>query len=75
MSTYLVAVIVSDFESKTGDPKDKYKYSVYANPRVSHQLNYSLSVMKPTIEFFEKNLGIDYGLPKLDMIALPDFRY
>ena len=68
MSTYLVAVVVSDFESRVNG-----RYSVWSNPLVAHQLDYSLSVMAPVIDFFEKKLGHKYTLPKMDMVALPDF--
>lgn len=68
MSTYLVAVVVSDFTSKSDG-----KYSVYANPLVAHQLDYSLKKISPVVKFFEEKLKIKYELPKLDMVALPDF--
>lgn len=73
MSTYLVAVIVSDFDTKSLLDAKGRLHGVWANPVVSHQLNYSLEVMSPIVDFFESHLGHDYDLPKLEMVALPDF--
>ncbi|XP_058791260.1 putative aminopeptidase-2 [Phymastichus coffea] len=72
MSTYLVAVIVSDFKKKSFNDSH-HKYSVYANPLVYNQINYALKVMVPMTQWFEKKLGHNYSLSKMDMIALPDF--
>ncbi|XP_031788189.1 uncharacterized protein LOC100124285 [Nasonia vitripennis] len=73
MSTYLVAVVVSDFESKSLIDGKGRLHGVWASPVVSHQLNYSLEVMPPIVDFFESRLGHNYNLPKLEMVALPDF--
>lgn len=74
MSTYLVAVVVSDFPARTSSQAiDKRKYSVYANPLVAHQLSYSLDLMKPLVDHFEKLFNQGYELTKMDMVALPDF--
>ncbi|KAH0552187.1 hypothetical protein KQX54_006650, partial [Cotesia glomerata] len=69
MSTYLVALIVSDFNSVSQDKS----FSSWARPNAIIQADYSSSIIKPIINFFEKALGHSYQLPKLDMIALPDF--
>lgn len=70
MSTYLVAVVVSDFRP-TKIIEDKY--TVYARPNALDQAEYPLSVISPLVKFFESNLNQKYQLDKLDMVALPDF--
>lgn len=70
MSTYLVAVIVSDFASLTNETAN---FTVWARPNAIDQAAYALSVGPPLVTYFETNIGHDYQLPKLDMAAIPDF--
>ncbi|XP_023246433.1 aminopeptidase N-like [Copidosoma floridanum] len=72
MSTYLVAVVVSDFADKKFNDTDG-KYKVWANPPVVNQSAYAVSVMKPIVTDFEKRFQVKYHFNKLDMVALPDF--
>lgn len=69
MSTYLVALVVSDFNFTMINNS----YSAYARPNAINQTIYAASVMKPIVDYFEKYLRHPYQLTKLDMIALPDF--
>ncbi|XP_076648371.1 putative aminopeptidase-2 isoform X2 [Halictus rubicundus] len=69
MSTYLVVLIVSDFEGVTSYER----YTVWARPNAINQTHYALSVMQPIVQYYEKSLNIPYQLDKLDMTALPDF--
>ncbi|XP_076637043.1 uncharacterized protein LOC143349583 [Colletes latitarsis] len=69
MSTYLVALVVSDF-----DYIDYNKiYKVWSRPDATNQGEYALSIMESLVKYYEKVLNIPYELPKLDMVALPDF--
>ncbi|XP_012524023.2 uncharacterized protein LOC105829586 [Monomorium pharaonis] len=72
MSTYLVAVIVSDFESKSAE-RDGTKFAVYARPNAIDQTDYALFVMAPLMKFFETTYNQPYPISKLFMAALPDF--
>lgn len=73
MSTYLVAFIVSDFVSISAKTKSGVTVSVWTAPTKAHLGEYALSVGVPILEFYEKTFGIDFPLPKMDMIAIPDF--
>ncbi|XP_076675141.1 uncharacterized protein LOC143372620 isoform X2 [Andrena cerasifolii] len=68
MSTYLVALVVSDFASLAHGT-----YSVWARPNAISQAYYAMSVMEPLVKFYEKALNFPYQLSKLEMVALPDF--
>lgn len=72
MSTYLVAVIVSDFKSVSIE-NNRIKLAVYARPNAINQTNYALNVMHPLLKFFEDTYNQEYQLSKLFMAALPDF--
>lgn len=69
MSTYLVVLVVSDFEGVT----NYERYTVWARSNAINQTHYALSVMQPIVQFYENSLNIPYQLDKLDMTALPDF--
>lgn len=72
MSTYLVAVIVSDFEVMS-ITDGRTKLSVYARPNAIDQAEYALSIMPSLLNFFGTKYNLKYHLSKLDMAALPDF--
>lgn len=72
MSTYLVAVVVSNFQSLDNND-GKHSYKIWSNPELIGQVPYSLSAMSKTIDFFETNLKIPYSLPKLEIVAMPEY--
>ena len=71
MSSYLVALIISDFQCKheivqgIGDD-GKVEVGVCGRPSVvsAGELDYALNVSKNVIEFYEKFYGVKYPLPK-----------
>lgn len=69
MSTYLLAVLVSDFECKVGLANTPLSggvnISVCARPTARDQLNLALNSSITAIEFFEEFYQIEYPLPKL----------
>ncbi|XP_043289822.1 uncharacterized protein [Venturia canescens] len=70
MSTYLVALIVSDFDSLVDKNNN---CSTWARPNAIKQAEYALSVMAPLVKFYENAVDQPYQLKKLDMVAVPDF--
>lgn len=70
--TYLVALVISDFTNLTMEDGNR-TYRVWAQSQLAHQLPYSLSVIPKALSFFETRLGVPYPLPKVDMVAFPDF--
>ncbi len=74
MSTYLVAFVGGNLISKTGQAKHGTTISVYATPaQPSESLDYALDTAVKSVEFYEDYFDINYPLPKLDNVALPDF--
>lgn len=73
MSTYLVAFIVSDFESIHDRTSRGVDVRVWTQPGKTNLGKYALEVSKKILEFYEGRYGIDYPLPKMDLIAIPDF--
>lgn len=69
MSTYLVAFVVSDFVNISSESR----FSVWARFGAISQAKYALEIGPKCLRYFEEYFDIDFPLPKLDMIALPDF--
>ncbi|XP_067425200.1 endoplasmic reticulum aminopeptidase 2-like isoform X2 [Emydura macquarii macquarii] len=74
MSTYLVAYIVCDFKSVQATTSSGIKVSIYASPDKWNQTHYALEAALKLLEFYEKHFDISFPLPKLDLVAVPDFQ-
>ncbi len=72
MSTYLVYLGVGEFES-IQDNLRKIKIRVVTVPGKKNLGELALSYCKKFLDFYENYFGVKYPLPKLDLIALPDF--
>ncbi|NXJ83943.1 AMPN Aminopeptidase, partial [Trogon melanurus] len=74
MSTYLLAFIVSEFES-VQNPSENVLIRIWGRPTAINdgQGNYALQVTGPILEFFERYYNTSYPLPKSDQVGLPDF--
>ena len=73
MSTYLLAFIVGELnhiETKSF----RVPIRVYATPdaNIEHG-RFSLDLAAKTLAFYEKQFDSDFPLPKMDMVAVPDF--
>ncbi len=75
MSTYLVAFIVGDFEFIEGKTKRGVVVRVFVTQGKKHQAKFALDTAVKVLDFYEKYFGINYPLPILDMIAIPDFSH
>jgi aminopeptidase N len=75
MSTYLVAYCVSDFEYKeaTVSMEKDVKFRIYARRDAMDQVDYAAEVGPKVLKFYEDYFKIKFPLPKIDMIAIPDF--
>ncbi|RDY09549.1 Aminopeptidase M1 [Mucuna pruriens] len=73
MSTYLVAVVVGLFDYVEDHTSDGVKVRVYCQVGKANQGKFALDVAVRTLELFKGYFATPYSLPKLDMIAIPDF--
>ena len=75
MSTYLLALAVGDFQCKESQVKlSKVSFRVCSTPDQINNTDYALQVGPKILSFYEDLLGIDYPLPKMDLISIPDFK-
>ncbi len=72
MSTYLVAFLVGDFECVSGSA-DGVPIRSCATPDKVALGKYAVSAAEFVLHYYDTYFGIKYPMPKLDMIALPDF--
>ena len=73
MSTYLVAWIVGDLESVETVNDDGIQVRVFAPRGDANQGKFALDVAARTLVFFTRYFDIPYPLPKMDLVAIPDF--
>ena len=72
MSTYLVAFLVGDFKCISGE-SDGVPIRACATPDKVQYAQFALSAAEFVLHYYDTYFGIKYPMPKLDMIALPDF--
>ncbi|GAB1862315.1 Aminopeptidase [Camponotus japonicus] len=70
MSTYLVAFIVSDFDVRRSEDGN---FGVWTRHDAINQSQYSLNIGPKILKYYEEYFQIKFPLPKMDMVALPDF--
>ena len=78
MSTYLVAFFIGDVDYVEQsiimpNTQSNVTVRVYTPKGKKHTGEFSLKLASETLVLFSKYFEIDYPLPKLDMIGLPDF--
>ncbi len=72
MSTYLVAFLVGDFKCVSGQ-SDGVPIRACATPDKVQYGALALQSAEYILHYYDTYFGIKYPMPKLDMIALPDF--
>jgi len=72
VSTYLIYLGVGEFEYLTGKT-GKIQIRVITTKGNKSKGKFSLELGKKLLTSYEKYFGIKYPLPKLDLIAIPDF--
>ena len=72
MSTYLVAFLVGDFQCTSGSA-DGVPIRACATPDKLALTRSALEAAEYILPFYDRYFGIKYPMPKLDMVALPDF--
>uniref|UniRef100_A0A1Y9H9F5 Aminopeptidase n=1 Tax=Anopheles farauti TaxID=69004 RepID=A0A1Y9H9F5_9DIPT len=70
MSTYLLAFVISDFKTLS-EESDRFRV-FSAESKVAHT-GYALEFLGKSLRTLETLFGHQYQLPKVDLIAIPDF--
>ncbi|KAL6361925.1 hypothetical protein LRP88_05407 [Fusarium phalaenopsidis] len=73
MSTYLLAFVIGDLKYyETNNFRVPIRVWCTPDQNVDHAV-FSAELAARTLEFYEKQFGSEYPLPKMDMVAVPDF--
>jgi len=72
MSTYLVAFLVGDFQCTSGKV-DGVPIRACSTPDKVATTKFAVEAAEYILPYYNKYFGIKYPMPKLDMVALPDF--
>lgn len=80
MSTYLLAWAFGDFEYVEDFTQRKYNgkpmpVRVYTTKGLKEQARFGLKNASQVVDYFSEIFGIDYPLPKLDLLAVHDFSH
>lgn len=73
MSTYLVAWVIGELAFIEAKNSEGVLVRVYAPKGDEEQGRFALDVGCRTLAFFNDYFAIPYPLPKMDMVAIPDF--
>ncbi|EYB84648.1 hypothetical protein Y032_0312g2162 [Ancylostoma ceylanicum] len=73
MSSYLLAVMVNEFEYIQGKTKSGVLFRIWSRPDAKSMTQYALYAGIKCLEFYEKLFDFKFPLEKQDMVALPDF--
>ncbi|XP_043706701.1 aminopeptidase M1-like isoform X3 [Telopea speciosissima] len=73
MSTYLVAFVVGLFDYVEDITSDGIKVRAYCPVGESEKGKLALDIAVRVLDLYKKFFSMPYTLPKLDMVAIPDF--
>jgi len=73
MSTYLLAFVVGEFDFVQDMTKHGVMVRVYTPPGKAEEGRFGLRVAKDTLDLYDDFFAVPYPLPKLDMVAIPEF--
>lgn len=73
MSTYLVAIVVGEYDVVERDIESGVKVRVFTPKGRSIQGEFALDVASRALPYYSDYFQIPYPLPKLDLISVPDF--
>ena len=73
MSTYLLAFIIGELKCiETSNFRVPVRVFVTPDKNIEHG-RFSLELAAKTLDFYEKTFDSKFPLPKMDMVAIPDF--
>ncbi|XP_017474998.1 PREDICTED: puromycin-sensitive aminopeptidase-like isoform X1 [Rhagoletis zephyria] len=73
MSTYLVAVVVGEYDYVEGKSEDGIIVRVFTPVGKKEQGIFALEVATKVLPYYKSYFNIAYPLPKMDLIAISDF--
>lgn len=75
MSTFLVGYIISDFEYVEVNTTNNLTFRSYSRSNALHLVQLNLNQGIQTLKALEEYMQIDFVIPKMYQVAIPDFFY
>ncbi|KAI0982390.1 hypothetical protein GJ496_005150 [Pomphorhynchus laevis] len=75
MSTYLVAFVIGNLDQIRITDRYGKLHSVYTIKDKDANVHFALNVSVRTLNFYIQYFQVNYPLPKIDLVAIPDFAY
>lgn len=72
-STYLIAFIISDFEYLASGPNAAIPHRAISRPNALGLNHVVLDAGERILDAIAEYVGVEYTLPKMDQVAIPDF--
>lgn len=73
ISTYLIAFMVSDLESRTKTNAAGFVQRIFARSTAIEDTEFGLDIGLKALDNYEQYFGIPFTFPKMDQAALPDY--
>ena len=73
MLTYLVAFVVGEFDYYEERSAEGVQCRVYTPVGKKEQIRFVLYVMAKVLPYFKEYVGIEYSLPKMNLVAIAAF--
>ncbi|XP_024531830.1 aminopeptidase M1-D [Selaginella moellendorffii] len=74
MSTYIIAIVVGEFDYLEGTSDDGVPVRVYTRRGYQEKGRFVLNIILKLLPFFAEFFQLPYPLPKLDAVAVPEFK-
>ena len=72
MSSYLVAMVVSDFTFRQSAPTENgVQFKIWSREGAFDQTEWASEVGPKVLEYYEEYFNVPFPLPKQDMVAIP----
>ncbi|XP_031337814.1 aminopeptidase N-like isoform X2 [Photinus pyralis] len=75
MSTFIVAFIVSDLQAYRYNNPSGTQFTVHTRLRTADQIKLAIELSPKILDYYENYFKIKFPLPKIDLVAVPDFGF
>ena len=73
MSIYTLAFVITKYRYKSSIVMNGKEFRTWNRPGHLDQVKYAHDVGIKSLELFEVFFGVDFPLPKMDMIGIPNY--
>ncbi|KAG4078826.1 hypothetical protein HA402_015416 [Bradysia odoriphaga] len=74
-SSYIVGFVIAKFDYVTNTNENGIEFRVYSRPEAINNTKYALNLGQELLSIIQETVRVEYVLPKLYQVALPDFYF